>query len=162
MQQSRQTANKLRVYGSLFTGGGIIGSKCNLFHNTTSAAIPVVTTLTSSSLTTTLPRGVYPLPHNRGTSGHQTHTSHCSRGRTWLGSCYSENEAIKRPRHRTHSTGCGNRAVTGVERYRRPQAQKVLGSVEVARCDILHTRAQLGIRQRTIYNSPISYPSEQS
>jgi hypothetical protein len=76
----------------------------------------------------------------------------------------TENGAIKRPRHTAHSTGGRNRAATGMEKYHRPQphVQKLLGSVEVARCEKRHTRAQLGIRQRTMYNSPNSHPSEQS
>jgi hypothetical protein len=39
---------------------------------------------------------------------------------------------------------------------------KLLGSVEVTCCEKRHTIAPLGIRQWTIYNSPKSYPLEQS
>jgi hypothetical protein len=51
-----------------------------------------------------------------------------------------------------------------MEIYRQPQlhVQKLLGSEEIARYEKRHTRAQLGIRQRTIHNSPNSFPSEQS
>jgi hypothetical protein len=82
----------------------------------------------------TLPRGVYPLPQSRFKRRHQTSTSHCSRGRTWLASCYSENGAIKRPWNWAHSTGGVNRTTSEMKRYRRPQQnlQQLLGSVEVA------------------------------
>jgi hypothetical protein len=70
----------------------------------------------------------------------------------------------KRPRHRAHPTGSTNRAATGEERHCRPQphVQNLLGSVEIARCEKIHFRAQLGIRQRTISNSPNSSPSVQN
>jgi hypothetical protein len=63
----------------------------------------------------------------------------------WPGSCYSDNRAIKQPKHRARSTGSGNRAVTRMERYRRlqPHVQKLLGSMEIARCEERHTRVQL-------------------
>jgi hypothetical protein len=95
---------------------------------------------------------------------HKTNTSYCSSGSSRLGSGDSENGAIKRPKPRVLSTGGRNQSATGIEIYRRPQphVQKLLGSVEVARYEKRQTRAQLGIRQRTIYNNPNSYPSEQS
>jgi hypothetical protein len=115
-------------------------------------------------LTMTLPGGVHPLPQSRSTSIRQANTSHSSCGRSRLGSSGPKNGTTKRSRHRTHSTGGRNRAKTGVERHHRPQShvQKLLGSVEVARCKRRHSRAQLGIRQRPVQNDPNSHPAEQN
>jgi hypothetical protein len=62
-----------------------------------------------------------------------------------------------------HSTGSRNRTTIGVERHRWPQSyvQKLLGPVEIARCEKRRSRAQLGIHQWTISNSLNSYSSEQ-
>jgi hypothetical protein len=97
--------------------------------------------------TTTQARGVYPLPRSRGAGRRQRSMNCCSCSSSWLGSSGSENRTAKGPRNRAHSGRSGNWATTGKERYRRPQphAQKLLGSVEIARCEKRHVRVQLRI-----------------
>jgi hypothetical protein len=67
-------------------------------------------------------------------------------------------------RYRAHFTGIRYRTTTGVERHYRPKShiQTLLGSEKISRCEKWQTRAQLGIRQRTIRSSPNSYFSEES
>jgi hypothetical protein len=115
-------------------------------------------------LKTALRRRIYALSQSRVTGRHKESTSYFSPTRSRLGSAGSENGTAKRHRHRAHSVGSTNRTTTGVERYRRPEShiQNLLGPVEMARCKKRRTRAQLGIRQRTIQISPNSSPSEQS
>jgi hypothetical protein len=116
------------------------------------------------SLKTTLPREMYALPQSRDSGRRKASTSYCSSTRRRLGSAGSENGTAKWHRHRAHSAGSKNRTTTGVERHRRPEShvQNLLDSVEIARCEKQHTRAQLGIGQRTIPSSPNSYSSEES
>jgi hypothetical protein len=47
-----------------------------------------------------------------------------------------------------------------MEKHRelQPHVQKLLGSVEIARCEKRHTSVQLGIRQRTIHKAQIVIP----
>jgi hypothetical protein len=51
-----------------------------------------------------------------------------------------------------------------MERHHRlqPHVQKLLGALEIPRCFELHSRASLGIRRRTLKNSPSNFPSKQS
>jgi hypothetical protein len=67
-------------------------------------------------------------------------------------------------RHRAHSGGSRNWTTTGVQIHSRLEShkQKLLGPVEFARCKKRRTRAQLGIRQRTIQSSQNISPSEKS
>jgi hypothetical protein len=116
------------------------------------------------SFKTTMPRGMYALPQSGDASRRKTSTSYCSSTRSRLGSGGAENGTAKRLRLRAHSTGSRNRTTIGVERYRwsHSYVKQLLGSMEVAGYEKRHTRAQLGIGQRTISGSPNDYSSEQS
>jgi hypothetical protein len=50
----------------------------------------------------------------------------------------------------------------GIHCRPQPHEQRLLGPVEIPRCEERHTRAPLGIRRRTTKNSPDSSPSEHS
>jgi hypothetical protein len=94
----------------------------------------------------------------------KANTSHCSPTRGRLGPRRPQNRTAKRPRRRAHSTGSRGRTTTRVEGHSRqkPDIQKLLGPVEIARREKRRTRARLGIPQRTNPCSPNHYSSEQS
>jgi hypothetical protein len=111
-----------------------------------------------------LPRKIYALSQGRVTGRQKVTTSYFRPTRIRQGSAGSENGTAKRHRHRALFAGSRNRTPIRGERQRRADShiQKLLGPVAIARCKKRRTRAEMGIRQRTIQSSPNSSPSEQS
>jgi hypothetical protein len=89
---------------------------------------------------------------------------YCACSRSRLGTSRPEYRTTERPGHKAHSAGIRDRSAPRMERHRRsqPHVQKLLGPLEISRCEEWHTKAPLGIRRRPIKNSSNSSPSEQS